>query len=582
MLLPSYSSLMKVVFIALSSATVCNSFYSQKQSVVVNLRPNHIFEDKTQAYKHYDCCSLPVAARAKLFSARFEDGVPTDLNSSSSALDKKKFLLAGIELSPELIAILTVYFVQGALGLSRLAVSFYMKDELHLSPTDMAAIGGITSLPWLIKPLYGFLSDGIPIFGYKRRSYLIIAGIIGCLSWLALGTVVTDTASAVAAITLGSASVAVSDVVADSITVEKSRLLTQQTIPVSFIMSNVSSSSSSSVQKTLDVAGSAADAEYSIGAAATSDSEGLPVVNVAAGDLQSLCWSAAAVGGILSAYFSGSLLQTVTPKTVFLLTAVFPLLISAASFLIDEKAEIFRPSIKEFTSTVTDQLTTLKDTLINPKIFLPVLFIFAWQATPTPDSAMFFFTTGELGFGPEFLGRVRLAASLAALCGVTIYRTFLKDVSIKKVVLWTSLLSVPLSLTQLMLVTHYNRVLGIPDQVFALTDTVVLTVLGQIAFMPTLVLASTLCPPRIEGTLFATLMSIYNGAGTVASELGALLTSSLGVTEKNFDNLPMLVLLCSLGSLLPLPFINVLDKTLSGSEPPTESDTSVVITEIVE
>lgn len=73
----------------------------------------------------------------------------------------------------------------------------------------------------------------------------------------------------------------------------------------------------------------------------------------------------------------------------------------------------------------------------------------------------------------------RLAASVAALVGVTVYRTFLKDVSIKTIILWTTLISIPLSLTQLMLVTHYNRVLGIPDQLFALTDTVVLTVLGE-------------------------------------------------------------------------------------------------------
>ena len=52
---------------------------------------------------------------------------------------------------------------------------------------------------------------------------------------------------------------------------------------------------------------------------------------------------------------------------------------------------------------------------------------------------------------------------------------------------------------------------------FALTDTVVLTVLGQVAFMPTLVLASSLCPPGVEGTLFATLMSIYNASGTVST-----------------------------------------------------------------
>lgn len=39
----------------------------------------------------------------------------------------------------------------------------------------------------------------------------------------------------------------------------------------------------------------------------------------------------------------------------------------------------------------------------------------ALQATPSADSAMFFFQTNELGFTPEFLGRVRLAGSLASL-----------------------------------------------------------------------------------------------------------------------------------------------------------------------
>ena len=39
-------------------------------------------------------------------------------------------ILLGNKLSPELIAILTIYFVQGILMLSRLAVSFFLKDEL--------------------------------------------------------------------------------------------------------------------------------------------------------------------------------------------------------------------------------------------------------------------------------------------------------------------------------------------------------------------------------------------------------------------------------------------------------------------
>jgi hypothetical protein len=437
----------------------------------------------------------------------------------------------GKPLSPELLAILTVYFVQGALGLSRLATSFFMKDELHLAPAEVAALGGLTTLPWVIKPLYGFLSDGFPIFGYKRRSYLILAGLVGSLSWLALGTIVSDTTSAVAAIILGSASVAISDVVADSIVVERSR------------------------------AGARAD-----GAA---NQDAMPVLeeslsedehgNGIAGDLQSLCWGSSAVGGIMSAYFSGSLLQTVSPRTVFLLTALFPLLVSGVSLLIKEEPTNAKASFSEFTSSVGSQLARLKDSILDPRIYLPVLFVFAWRATPSPDTAMFYFSTNELGFQPEFLGRVSLAASVASLVGVAAYRTWLKDMPVKNLIFWTTLISVPLSLTQLLLVTHYNRQIGIPDTMFALTDTVVLTVLGQIAFMPTLVLAASLCPPGVEGTLFATLMSIYNAAGTVSSELGAGLTSLLGVTDQTFDNLPMLVFLCGMSSLLTLPFINLMD-----------------------
>ena len=39
-----------------------------------------------------------------------------------------------------------------------------------------------------------------------------------------------------------------------------------------------------------------------------------------------------------------------------------------------------------------------------------------------------------------------------------------------------------------------NRSLGLSDQLFALGDSLLLTVLGQVSFMPILVLAAQLCP----------------------------------------------------------------------------------------
>jgi hypothetical protein len=34
-------------------------------------------------------------------------------------------------------------------------------------------------MPWVVKPLYGFISDSIPLFGYRRRSYLAVCGFLG-------------------------------------------------------------------------------------------------------------------------------------------------------------------------------------------------------------------------------------------------------------------------------------------------------------------------------------------------------------------------------------------------------------------
>ena len=55
-------------------------------------------------------------------------------------------------------------------------------------------------------------------------------------------------------------------------------------------------------------------------------------------------------------------------------------------------------------------------------------------------------------------------------------------------------------------------------------------------------------------------MSINNAAGSLSSELGAGLTYLLGVTESNYNNLTLLVVLSALSSLIPLPFIGLIDR----------------------
>lgn len=417
-------------------------------------------------------------------------------------------ILFGNRPSPELAAILLVYFVQGVLGLSRLAVSFFLKDDLGLSPTQVSAMMGVVMLPWVMKPVFGFISDGVPILGYRRRPYLILAGLSGTLAWISMATWVHSAWAATGAIALSSLAIALSDVIVDSLVVERARTESQEV----------------------------------------------------AGSLQSLCWGTSALGGLLTAYFSGSLLELVSVQAVFGITAFFPLIVALVAGLIAESpVSDINPANRS--NAVLNQIQLLWQALKQRAIWMPALFIFLWQATPSSGSAFFFFTTNDLGFQPEFLGRVQLVTSLAAMLGIWIFQRFLKSIPVRVIIGWSIVISTLFGFTALILVTHANRTLGISDQWFSLGDTLILTVMGEIAFMPILVVAARICPAGVEATLFALLMSVFNLASLVSQEGGALLTHLLGVTETNFDHLWLLVLVTNLTTLLPLPFLGFLPTT---------------------
>lgn len=75
-----------------------------------------------------------------------------------------------------------------------------------------------------------------------------------------------------------------------------------------------------------------------------------------------------------------------------------------------------------------------------------------------------------------------------------------------------------------------------------------------------------LCLQGVEATLFATLMSVLNGGAFVGSSIGGVLTGWFGVTAENFDNLGLLVGLCTLSSLAPLPLLKLVPETTPNEE----------------
>jgi MFS family permease len=73
------------------------------------------------------------------------------------------------------------------IGLAQLPVQFFLKDRLHLSPTQQATFGLLANIPFYAGFLFGFMRDRYRPLGWGDRGYLLLATPFGvaCYCWLA-------------------------------------------------------------------------------------------------------------------------------------------------------------------------------------------------------------------------------------------------------------------------------------------------------------------------------------------------------------------------------------------------------------
>lgn len=76
------------------------------------------------------------------------------------------------------LGVVIVYGInQGiCLGLSKVSTQYYMKDEQKLQPSEAQVYHGMIMIPWIVKPLWGLLTDTVPVAGHRRRPYFVFAG----------------------------------------------------------------------------------------------------------------------------------------------------------------------------------------------------------------------------------------------------------------------------------------------------------------------------------------------------------------------------------------------------------------------
>lgn len=121
---------------------------------------------------------------------------------------------------------IVIYIIAISLGFQvfpSLSMRYFFKDELGIQPAQLSIFDSISSSVWLLKPLFGFITDSFAVCGAKRRFYLIFCSLLQAAVWLWLAFVVKSFWTAVFAQVLINMSTGFINVIGEALIVEVSR-----------------------------------------------------------------------------------------------------------------------------------------------------------------------------------------------------------------------------------------------------------------------------------------------------------------------------------------------------------------------
>ena len=77
----------------------------------------------------------------------------------------------------------TPYFVQGTSNLAEIPILYFVKFELGMGDAGGQLFSSLRGLGWLVKPLWGLISDRVPLFGYRRKSWYVLMACLTLVFW---------------------------------------------------------------------------------------------------------------------------------------------------------------------------------------------------------------------------------------------------------------------------------------------------------------------------------------------------------------------------------------------------------------
>ena len=356
-------------------------------------------------------------------------------------------------------------------SLPGLAVNYLLKDVLKMTASQAAYFGAVTMLGWVIKPLWGMISDALPLFGYRRKSYLILTSLVATAVWFMLGQVENYTiAFLLTVFTLSNFFYAFNDVVCDGLMVQtgKPHNLT--------------------------------------------------------GKFQSWQWGAVYAASIITSLTGGWVATNLKNQTIFSINAIFPLMVLAMVLFFVKEEKVAKNSEHWHTSVVS-----LKEASRDKTLWFVAFFIFFWNFSPSYGTPFFYYANDVLKFEKMFFGYVGAVGSAVSVLGAMLFSRYSTKVPMKKLIYCSIVIAVITNLSDLIYFTPFILNHLWRAKVMYIITAGTMSILGTFVTLAMMNLAAVICPKYSEGTVFAALMSVWNLGNMGSSAFGGYMFDLVGL-----------------------------------------------------
>jgi MFS family permease len=457
------------------------------------------------------------------------------------------------------VPLLMVYFAYGALGLIDVARDVWVKQELLLTPAELAAIGVWLTLPWTIKVVFGELVDSVAILGSRRRVYILLGATCTASGMLALAAgagewfpALSDASLYIFGMLMIVIGTVIQDVVADAMSTE--------------------------VVERVDADGKPRPDED---------------VRAELGMVQVLGRLALSIGILSVAGLSGYLAQILPHETVFLLGLAIPAISVLGVLLIRSEAGAPRPIdwrllgggigfgaavlalafggvpysqevIFVVSMTVVCgmlfMITRDVDLEARKAILFTSIVIFAFRAVPGVGDGHFWFTLDVLKFDEAFYGHLRQVAAVIGLVALWVLAKPITQYRVTTILLWLAVLGAILSIPNIALYYGIHEWteehFGFGARSIALLDTAAASPFAQLSMVPLLTLIAYHAPAGHRATWFALMASLMNLALVAGQLQTKYLNQIFTVGRGVYDELgALLITAAMLGLLIPVAAI---------------------------